>query len=40
MLSIADDVASCPKDINRDGIVNVVDLGDLVVLWAVPRSRL
>ena len=23
-------MASCPKDINRDGIVNVVDLGDLL----------
>ncbi len=31
VVSISDDVASCPKkDINRDGIVNVVDLGDLL----------
>ncbi len=33
VLSIADDVASCQKDINRDGIVNVVDLGDLLLCF-------
>ncbi len=33
MLSIPDDVASCPKDINHDGVINVLDLIDLFLCF-------
>ncbi len=29
-------MASCPKDIDRDGIVNVVDMGDLLPCFGQP----
>ncbi len=33
VLSIPDDVASCPKDINHDGVINVLDLIDLFLCF-------